>query len=54
MMHVSFRLLLGGKLAMAPFRETPRYVLDVGTGTGIWAIQFGECLRFTCSAFPLH
>ncbi|KAI1854313.1 hypothetical protein JX265_000721 [Neoarthrinium moseri] len=41
-MHVSFRLLLGGKLALAPFQEPPRYVLDVGTGTGIWAIQFAE------------
>lgn len=44
-MHVSFRLLLDGKLAMAPFTETPRYVLDIGTGTGIWAIQFGECMH---------
>ncbi|KAH6647071.1 S-adenosyl-L-methionine-dependent methyltransferase [Truncatella angustata] len=41
-MHVSFRLLLDGKLALAPFEEPPRYVLDIGTGTGIWAIQYAE------------
>ncbi|KAK9776349.1 putative S-adenosyl-L-methionine-dependent methyltransferase [Seiridium cardinale] len=41
-MHVSFRLLLDGRLALAPFTESPHYVLDIGTGTGIWAIQFAE------------
>lgn len=31
-------LSLGGKLHLAPIGETPGRVLDVGTGTGIWAI----------------
>jgi SAM-dependent methyltransferase len=30
-----------GKLYSAPL-EKPRRVLDIGTGTGIWAIEFGE------------
>lgn len=34
-------LILGGKLAMAPIRETPKRVMDVATGTGIWALEFG-------------
>jgi ubiquinone/menaquinone biosynthesis C-methylase UbiE len=33
--------LLKGKLGLAPV-EKPRRVLDLGTGTGIWAIEFGE------------
>ena len=28
-------------LALAPI-ENPRNALDVGTGTGIWAVDFGE------------
>lgn len=34
-------LILGGKLVMAPIVETPRKVMDVATGTGIWALEFG-------------
>lgn len=30
-----------GKLCLAPFKDTAR-VLDIGTGTGIWAIQFAR------------
>lgn len=26
----------------APFKRAPRYVLDIGTGTGIWAREFAE------------
>ncbi|KAK1767358.1 S-adenosyl-L-methionine-dependent methyltransferase [Phialemonium atrogriseum] len=32
---------LFGKLALAPV-ENPRRVLDIGTGTGIWAIEFAN------------
>ena len=37
--HAVFNLRLGGKLWLAPL-ENPQSVLDVGTGTGIWAIDF--------------
>lgn len=38
--HMSV-LSLDGKLCLAPFKETAT-VLDIGTGTGIWAIQFAR------------
>lgn len=31
-------LLLEGKLFLAPINSAPQQVLDVGTGTGIWAM----------------
>lgn len=35
--------LLGGRLGMAEFKSgDPHNVLDAGTGTGIWALDFGE------------
>jgi ribosomal protein L11 methylase PrmA len=34
-------MLLKGKLGLAPI-ETPQEALDLGTGTGIWAIDFGK------------
>ena len=39
--HHMFLQLLGGKLYSA-LLENPQRVLDVGTGTGIWAIDFAE------------
>ncbi|KIH93385.1 hypothetical protein SPBR_04152 [Sporothrix brasiliensis 5110] len=39
--HAIFVLLLKGQLARAPI-EDPQRVLDVGTGTGIWAIEFAQ------------
>lgn len=39
--HHIFLMLLDGKLHTAPL-EKPQRVLDVGTGTGIWAIDFAE------------
>ena len=38
--HVQ-KLLLDGDLYMAPITD-PRNVLDLGTGTGIWAIEFAK------------
>jgi methylase of polypeptide subunit release factors len=35
-------LSLDGKLNLAPLGKNFGSVLDVGTGTGIWAIDFGE------------
>jgi SAM-dependent methyltransferase len=46
--HHLFLLTFDGKLALAPIEEMPggiHNVLDIGTGTGIWAIDFA-------SAFP--
>ncbi|KAF1953458.1 S-adenosyl-L-methionine-dependent methyltransferase [Byssothecium circinans] len=39
--HHIFLLMLDGKLYNAPL-QNPRRVLDIGTGTGIWAIDFGD------------
>ncbi len=37
-------LLLGGKLHLAPIQH-PQRILDVGTGTGIWAIEIGKFIN---------
>lgn len=34
--------MLGGELGLAPIPENPARVLDLGTGTGIWAMDFAE------------
>ncbi|KAK4118906.1 S-adenosyl-L-methionine-dependent methyltransferase [Parathielavia appendiculata] len=39
--HSISKFLLKGKLGLAPI-EKPGRVLDLGTGTGIWAIEFAE------------
>lgn len=40
--HQLFVLTLHGKLHLAPLGEVIHNVLDVATGTGIWAIDFGR------------
>lgn len=35
-------MLLGGELYVAPIGKDVQRVLDLGTGTGIWAIEFAE------------
>ncbi|KAK6210305.1 UMTA protein [Colletotrichum tabaci] len=40
--HYWETLLLGDKLFLAPIGDSPKEVLDVGTGTGIWAIDFAD------------
>lgn len=37
--HHSFKIYLDGRLHLAPL-SSPRRVLDLGTGTGIWALEF--------------
>ncbi|RDW58231.1 S-adenosyl-L-methionine-dependent methyltransferase-10 [Coleophoma cylindrospora] len=39
--HHVFQLSSGGKLFRAPLKD-PKRVLDIGTGTGIWAIDFAD------------
>ncbi|PVH70396.1 S-adenosyl-L-methionine-dependent methyltransferase [Cadophora sp. DSE1049] len=40
--HHIFRLTLGGPLIRAPIPPNPQRVLDLGTGTGIWAMDFAD------------
>ncbi|KAK5047687.1 hypothetical protein LTR84_006352 [Exophiala bonariae] len=42
LLHHIFRLILRGKLLRAPLEHAPPRVLDVGTGTGIWVLDFGD------------
>ncbi|EAW19935.1 class I SAM-dependent methyltransferase [Aspergillus fischeri NRRL 181] len=39
--HHIYRIILKGELHAAPIKN-PRRVLDIGTGTGIWAIDFAD------------
>jgi methylase of polypeptide subunit release factors len=39
--HEVFLQMLDGKLHIAPI-ENPKSILDVGTGTGIWAIEMAD------------
>jgi hypothetical protein len=46
MMHHLVTIRLDGKLHLAPIGKNPHRILDLGTGTGIWAIEMGEfCMR---------
>jgi methylase of polypeptide subunit release factors len=40
--HEIILQLLGGKLHKAPIEKKPQRILDVGTGTGIWAIDMAD------------
>lgn len=40
--HEIMTELLGGDLYNAPIGDTPHMILDVGTGTGIWACEMAE------------
>jgi SAM-dependent methyltransferase len=44
MQHHEFQLIFGGKLFTAPIPKDKvlHRVLDIGTGTGIWAIDFAD------------
>ncbi|KAM0561200.1 hypothetical protein ACHAPJ_003704 [Fusarium lateritium] len=39
MKHAMVKLLSGQKLHFAPLGDNPQNMLDIGTGTGIWAIE---------------
>ncbi|KAI0405260.1 S-adenosyl-L-methionine-dependent methyltransferase [Xylaria palmicola] len=40
--HQLFCITIGGKLNVCPLPEKPKRVLDIATGTGIWAIEFAS------------
>ncbi|OCK85384.1 S-adenosyl-L-methionine-dependent methyltransferase [Lepidopterella palustris CBS 459.81] len=40
--HFMVKKALGDKLYLAPIPQNVKSILDVGTGTGIWAIEMGE------------
>ena len=40
--HEMLLSLLGNKLYLAPIAANPQKILDVGTGTGIWAIDMAD------------
>ncbi|KAI9809366.1 MAG: hypothetical protein M1827_006878 [Pycnora praestabilis] len=42
MKHHMTMLVLGGRLHLAPIAKNPQKILDIGTGTGIWAMQMAE------------
>ncbi|KAL2000617.1 hypothetical protein VTN02DRAFT_2860 [Thermoascus thermophilus] len=42
MMHAMFSHMMHGKIFLAPIGPNPGRVIDVGTGTGIWAIDFAD------------
>ena len=42
MFHHIFLLIFGGALHLAPICDNPKHILDVGTGTGAWAIDMAD------------
>ncbi|EAW10017.1 class I SAM-dependent methyltransferase [Aspergillus clavatus NRRL 1] len=42
MVHHIFRMMLGGKLYQAPIPDSPKRILDIGTGTGIWVLDVAD------------
>src|SRR5450756_2017626 len=53
MQHKMWSITLDGKLHLAPIGPNPQNVLDVATGTGIWAVEFGTTpfLKITQNAY---
>ncbi|KAH7360408.1 S-adenosyl-L-methionine-dependent methyltransferase [Rhexocercosporidium sp. MPI-PUGE-AT-0058] len=42
MQHQLWHMTLHSQLFLAPIAENPQHALDIGTGTGIWAIDFAN------------
>ncbi|KAK0721631.1 S-adenosyl-L-methionine-dependent methyltransferase [Lasiosphaeria miniovina] len=42
MKHAMMMELTDGKLFLAPIGDNPRKIIDIGTGTGMWAIEMGD------------
>ncbi|TDZ15644.1 Secondary metabolism regulator LAE1 [Colletotrichum orbiculare MAFF 240422] len=42
MLHAMMLEVTDGRLHFAPIADSPQKIIDLGTGTGIWAIEMGE------------
>lgn len=42
MKHAMMLEMTDGKLFQAPIGDDPKKIIDIGTGTGIWAIEMGD------------
>jgi ubiquinone/menaquinone biosynthesis C-methylase UbiE len=40
--HCKFTLLMSDQLHLAPIKHDPHRILDLGTGSGIWAIDMAD------------
>ena len=40
--HQMVKICMGNKLYQAPIGDKPESIIDIGTGTGIWAIEMGD------------
>jgi ubiquinone/menaquinone biosynthesis C-methylase UbiE len=54
MMHEMILTLLKGELFLAPIGPAPQRVIDIGTGTGIWAIEFGKSFESAAISYLTH
>ncbi|TQN66701.1 putative methyltransferase tdiE [Colletotrichum shisoi] len=52
MQHHCWQLTWDDKLCMSPKKDGANRVVDVGTGTGIWAMDYGESFRMSCGVPP--
>ena len=50
MIHEMCLVLLRQKLYLAPIKS-PKRVIDLGTGTGMWAVDFGKSV---CWGWPVQ
>lgn len=41
-MHEMFLTMMDRELFLAPLSDSPRRVLDLGAGSGIWALDFAD------------
>ena len=50
MTHHMMMLRTDNKLHLAPIGDDPQHILDIGTGTGIWALEMGSSKSFRTMA----
>lgn len=53
-MHKLVEVTLKGKLNLAPIPKNPQRILDIGTGTGLWAIDMGMIIYYLCPTLQEH
>ncbi|CAI4216935.1 unnamed protein product [Parascedosporium putredinis] len=40
--HSMTKVITGGALGMAPVGDSPQKIIDLGTGSGVWAVEAGD------------